>query len=204
MESVLVCEIDFQSTGYDEEDIKDIKATFSQFGAVRTRPIGIPSAEGIAELWLIIAFIGSHFASGFLKHAGADLYSKLEQAIKGFLNRKASRDWPAEPQSLTISYDDIDIVISNPSPKMLASFSSEIEKVAKVLNKGILSGFAVRRIHMPVLKEDETWTTFISYDESLDGPHRYWGIALESDWQQLSHVYDSEQEILYEHVKIEE
>jgi hypothetical protein len=204
MEHFVVSTITFRASGYDAEDRTALAETFKPFGPTRLRPQTATEAGGSGEIWLVLEFIGITIATGVLAEIGIDLYRRISTSLKEFADRKNQRT-PAQVEvaDIILSFDDMDIVIHNPSDKIIESLDVIVERARRGVSSGVLKDMNVTKIDIPGVPGFDGWEEFRGPIEDRAEDLKHWAITTDGEYAP-SHGYDSEDDKLLDDLLTQE
>jgi hypothetical protein len=196
MKPFTVTTIMFRASGYTNNERADLQKTLEVFGPTRLRPQAMPEAGGSGELWLVLQFVGQAICSGALGEIGVDLYHRISIALKKFKAHKSQHSSiPVEVATITLSFDDLDIVIHNPSDKIIESLDVIVERARRGAAKGALKGLDISRIGIPAVERYKAWEEGKGPIEMRNDDLQYWAITT-GGFYTPTYGYDSENDKL--------
>lgn len=196
MEPLVISTIMFRASGYTDNERVDLQKTLEVFGPTRLRPQAMPEAGGSGELWLVLQFIGQAICSGALGEIGVDLYHHISIALKKFKAHKSQHSSiPVEVATITLSFDDLDIVIHNPSDKIIESLDVIVERAKRGAAKGTLKDLNISRISIPGVERHRAWWEGQGPIEMRNDDLQYWAITTDGFYTP-TYGYDSENDKL--------
>jgi hypothetical protein len=110
---------DFRSSGYDPEEIDELREDFSSVASIQPRRHGIPEAGGSYDIAFVITWAGTTILSGVIGNFAYDALKALAAKFASFWLRKEARaDYPPETYLLELHFDDLDIHIEPIDPEV--------------------------------------------------------------------------------------
>lgn len=186
-----VFKVEYRARGYSEDDFRELASSLDSMGAVRFTPKHLPEAGGVTELWLAVEFIGTAALAGIIGHLATKFYDRLADDLLAFFRKKRSQnpDYP-EFMSLTLSYDDLDIVISLPNEVTIGKLSQIQADILMHLSSPPLAENAIRYIVLPVAQVNGRWEILSIWNEA-SFTLRYWGVGTSMS-PFITDVYDAQ------------
>lgn len=195
-EKIIISKAQFRLWDHDDDFIQDLRTTLNQFGPVRLRTINEPAA-GIGEFILILEVIGGSIAAGALAEIGADIYRRIFESIQKFYQRQQVRGaWRSGNITIKLSFDDADVVIYNPSEKLIGSLEHIVRQLDVAVADGALKGISISHVQMPMsIEPSEEAVVDPTVDIKYNDQTRFWGISTFA-WTRPEYIYDSEDDKL--------
>jgi hypothetical protein len=151
-------EIRYRASGYSPDDERLLRDELEHFGAVRLRAMRLPAAGGVAEIWILVSFVGGTMVQGLIEHLTGQMFDGLSARLLNFFRTRQARDGIEPEMSLTISYDDVDLQIGPVNESDLARLPSLGKEVHDRLFRPPLKGSEVSKLVIGMVRYGDRWS----------------------------------------------
>lgn len=197
---VVVFRATFRARGYTDEDLSDLRIEIEPHAAVRLRAQHLPEAGGVAEMAVVLEFIGVNLVKGGVVWIGGQLASRVTKGLTNWWTKRATRGpWEPEVRVIRISFDDVDVEFmahrntASPdayfmSADVIAAVPDALQIVGQHFTAEVIAEHNISHVEVPLICYDSSEPEF---EKARNGePDRIWKVGKLAPFP--THLYDSE------------
>jgi hypothetical protein len=170
--------VEYDNAGYTDNEVNTLKAALSQVGATRTRGRDVPAATDQVMIDVVLSIFGGLLSAGLYDYLVKPRLERFAETIHDFRQaRKASHKQAPILRSVTLSFDDLDVVMYHASNEDLCELPATLELIRHALRNGQLKSFLVQKVEMPLDFWGDEWHVPEYEGIVKRGPSTLWAVS---------------------------
>lgn len=174
----LTVSVEYDNAGYADDEVNALKAALSPVGVTRTRGRDVPAATDQVMIDVVLSIFGGLFSAGLYDYLVKPRLERFAEVIRDFRqSRKAAQKQAPILRSVTLSFDDLDVVVYHASDEDLHELPATLESIRDALGNGQLKGLMVQKVEMPLDFWGDEWHVPEYEGIAKKGPRTLWAVS---------------------------